>query len=165
MSKDLDAPVEMFVSYCHANEVWYDRLRPVLQFKYATSKAHAWNDQQMKIGDKWDKEIKSKLETMEVFVCLITYEFLASGYIRDIELPRALERHKQGEIEIVPIIIYEKMDMEEECPELHKFNPLPLWGKCWRDYDKGDGHYQDAHGLIRAGLRENIEKCVERRNL
>ncbi len=156
-------PTEIFVSYSHDNSAWFDRLRPVLKFQHCNEKAYAWNDQQMKIGDKWDKEIQSKLETMDIFVCLVSYEFLASDYIRTVEIPCAHERHSNGEIEIVPIVIYEGIDLKAECRELHGIQPLPGWGQCWRDFEKEGGHYQDAHGLIRKGLRENIEKCLARR--
>ena len=41
---------------------------------------------------------------------------LASGYIRDVELKRALAREKKNEVEIVPILRY-PMDLEEDCPK------------------------------------------------
>lgn len=156
-------PVELFVSYSHHDSIWLDRLRPLLQFDKSREKAYPWNDQEMKTGDRWDKEIKAALDRMDVFVCLVTTEFLTSGYIRDIELPRAFEREKNGEIEIVPIVIYRNIRLEDECPGLRDFNPLPAWGKCWRDYKVQQGDYRDAHGLIRAGLRQAIEKVGKRR--
>ena len=159
----MSRPVEMFVSYSHSDYAWLERLRAVLKFNHADDHAHAWNDQQMKIGDKWDKEIKSKLETMEIFVCLVTFDFLTSDYVREVEIPRAEDRHKNGEIEIVPIVIYEEIDLKAECPVLHEVNHLPEWGKCWRDFEKDGGDYKDALGLIRRGLRESIEKCLKRR--
>lgn len=155
--------VELFVSYSHENAVWFERLRPVLKFDGCRDKAYAWNDQEMKAGDRWDREIKEALERMDVFVCLVSFEFLASGYIKKVELKRALARAKKNEIEIVPIVIYADMDLEKEYPKLNEFNPLPSWGKCWRDYEKDGGHFQDAHGLIRKGLRQAIDKVRARR--
>ena len=161
-SKSKSRSVELFVSYSHVNAAWFDRLRPVLKFDRCRDKAFAWNDQEMKAGDRWDKEIREALERMDVFVCLVSFEFLASGYIKDVELKRALAREKKNEIEIVPIVIYANIDLEEEFPALNEFNPLPSWGQCWRDYEKDGGHFQDAHGLIRKGLREAIDKVRTR---
>ena len=76
--------VELFISYSHENAVWIDRLDPVLQFDHCRDKALAWNDQEMKAGDRWDKEIREALERMDVFVCLVSFEFLASGYIKEV---------------------------------------------------------------------------------
>ena len=106
--------------------------------------------------------IRQALEEMDVFVSLVSFEFLASGYIMDVELETALEREEKGEIEIVPILLY-PMDLERECAALHAFNPLPAWDKCWRDYEQTGGHYQDAHKPIREGLWHAIEKVQKRR--
>lgn len=92
-----------------------------------------------------------------MFVCLLSFEFLAAGYIMDVEVKRAMAREKKKEVEIVPKLLYE-MDMKADCPDLHPFNPLPAWGKCWRDYERDGGHYQDAHKPIRDGLRQTIDK-------
>ena len=161
-SQSKSQSVELFVSYSHENAVWFERLRPVLKFDGCRDKAYAWNDQEMKAGDRWDREIKEALKRMHVFVCLVSLEFLTSGYIKDVELKRALAREKKKEIEIVPIVIYGGIDLGEECPELSEFNPLPLWGRCWRDFEKDGGEYQDAHGLIRRGLRQAIDKVRAR---
>ena len=161
MSKPKTKTVELFISYSHENSAWFDRLRPVIKFNRCKDEAIAWNDQEMKAGDRWDKKIKEALKRMDVFVCLISFEFLASGYIKDVEIKEALKREKRGEVEIVPIVLYE-MDLKTECSKLNTFNPLPSWGKCWRDYEKGGGHFQDAHGVIRKGLREAIDKVRAR---
>lgn len=155
-------PVELFVSYSHVNAVWLERLRPVLKFDHCTDKAYVWNDQEMRAGDRWDKEIRDALGRMDVFVGLVSFEFLASDYIRDVELKRAFAREKKKEIEIVPIVVF-PINLQEECPELNAFNPLPNWGKSWLDYAQETGHYQAAHKPIREGLRQAIDKVIQRR--
>lgn len=151
-------PVEFFVSYAHQNAAWFSKLRPLLKFRRPSSNvAHVWHDQKLETGDRWDNEIKAALKTMDVFVCLVSYEFLDSDYIMDIELPKALEKEQKNEAIIVPILLY-PMNLKEDCPELYNFNPLPGWNQCWRDFEKGDGEYQDAHKAIRDGLRSAIQK-------
>lgn len=162
-SRSNDETVELFISYSHENAIWFDRLRPVIKFDGCSDNAFAWNDQEMKAGDQWDKKIRLALKRMDVFVCLVSFEFLASDYIRDVELKEALKQAKKNEVEIVPIVVYEDIDLADECPKLNDFNPLPAWGKCWRDYERNGGHYQDAHGAIRKGLRQAIGKVKENR--
>ena len=82
--------------------------------------------------------------------------------IRNVELPRALQREKSNEIKIVPIVIYPDVPIELECRELLDFNPLPTWGRCWREFEGERGDYGDAHGLIRAGLHHAIGKIRAR---
>jgi hypothetical protein len=154
--------VRFFVSYSHDNKTWFGRLRPILSFRTPTNIAHIWHDQELKAGDQWDKEIRRELKDMDVFVCLLSYEFLASNYIMGVEVPLAVDRQKKDKIEIIPILLY-PVDLKRECKQLHKFNPLPAWGKCWRDYEQGGGHYQDAHKPIREGLWQAIEKILSHR--
>jgi len=161
ISKPKTEPVELFVSYSHINGVWLERLRPVLKFNRCRDKAIAWHDKEMKAGDRWDKEIREALERMDVFVCLVSFEFLASDYIKDVELKKALAREKRNEVEIVPIVLY-PMDLEKDNPKLSEFNPLPAWGKCWQEYEEKTGHYQTAHKPIREGLRQAIDKVRAR---
>ncbi|MCP4308947.1 MAG: toll/interleukin-1 receptor domain-containing protein, partial [bacterium] len=117
-------PVEMFVSYSHVNAAWFKRLEPLLKFPSRSNLAHAWHDQELKAADHWDKEIREALERMDVFVALVSFEFLASDYIRNVELKRAFAREKKNEIEIVPIVLF-PINLGEECPQLNAFNPLP----------------------------------------
>jgi len=162
-SRTATKPVEVFVSYSHQNAAWFAKLRPLLKFRTPSANvSHVWHDQQLRAGDRWDKEIRAALEGMDVFVCLVSYEFLASDYIMGIEVPAALAREKQGDVEIVPILLYD-VNLQDECPELHAFAPLPVWGKCWRDYEQDGGHYQDAHKPIRDGLRQAIAKVKAKR--
>jgi hypothetical protein len=161
-SRSRNKPVELFVSYSHLNAVWLDRLKPLLQFEHCMEKAYHWDDHKMKGGDRWDKVIRESLERMDVFVCLVSVEFLTSDYVRTVELPLALKREKRKEIEIVPIVIYPNVPLELECRELVDFNPLPAWGKSWREFEGERGDYGDAHGLIRAGLHHAIGKVRTR---
>jgi hypothetical protein len=94
---------------------------------------------------------------MDVFVCLVSYEFLDSDFIMNIEVPKALAREQKGEVVIVPILLYD-VNLEVEYPDLSAFNPLPASRKCWRDFEHNGGHYQDAHKPIRDGLHQAIEK-------
>ena len=164
ISRSKKKDVELFVSYSHMDGVWLARLEPMLQFDNCRDKAYVWDDQKMKAGERWDKRIREALERMDVFVCLVTIEFLTSRYIRTVELKRALQREKKDEIEIVPIVVYPNVDLEDECAELIEFNPLPVWGRCWREYESEDGDYRDANGLIRKGLRQAIDKVQAKRS-
>jgi internalin A len=76
-----ERPMRMFVSYSHENAAWCKRLRPVLKVKANVDTLQPWHDTELKAGDRWDKEIRAELERMDIFLCLVSYQFLASGYI------------------------------------------------------------------------------------
>ena len=148
--------VRLFVSYSHQNATWFGRLAPVLRVKANVGPLQSWHDTELKAGDRWDKDIRDELDRMDIFLCLVSWEFLASDYIRDVELRRAKERHEAREIEVVPVVLY-KMDLKQDCEFLYRFNPLPEWGKCWRDFEK-DGDFRDALYPIGNGIKQAIEK-------
>jgi hypothetical protein len=150
-------PVRLFVSYSHENAAWCKRLLPVLRVKANVDTLQPWHDTELKAGDRWDKEIRATLEQMDIFLCLVSFQFLASGYIQNVELPRAKARHKNGEIEVVPVVLY-PMDLEHDCKFLYGLNPLPEWGKSWRDFEMDDD-WNDALYLIGKGVKQAIEKA------
>jgi hypothetical protein len=153
-------PVRLFVSYSHLDKDWFGKLRPLLRFGGVAPPAHVWHDQELKAGDRWDREIRSALAEMDVFLCLVSYQFLASDYITEVEMKQALRREKQHKTQIVPLVI---CDMEErDIKHLKPFNPLPAWGRSWRSYEINGGDTMDAHKPIRAGLWDAIEKVLKR---
>jgi hypothetical protein len=153
-------PVRMFVSYSHENAAWCKRLLPVLRVKANVDTLQPWHDTELRAGDRWDKEIRAELERMDIFLCLVSFHFLASGYIQTVELPIAKARHKKGEIEVVPVVLY-PMDLQHDCEFLYQLNPLPEWGKCWRDFER-DGDWNDALYPIGKGVKQAIEKARHR---
>jgi hypothetical protein len=152
--------IRIFVSYSHEDRDWFKRLRPLLVFdRQPTQLAYVWHDNELKAGDRWDGEIRKELEVMDVFLCLLSYNFRASGYIRSVEKPAALKREKQGKTIIVPLIL-NKMD-DRDIEEFKPFNPLPEWGKSWLCY-KAEGDLSLAHKPIRTGLLDVVEKINSR---
>jgi hypothetical protein len=116
-----------------------------------------WHATELKAGDRWDKEIRAELERMDIFLCMVSFEFLASDYIQNVELPRAKARLENNEIEVVPVVLY-RIDLQHYCEFLHRLNPLPEWGKSWRDYRA----YSDALQSIGSGIKQAIEKARQR---
>ena len=149
-------PVRMFVSYSHENAAWCKRLFPVLRVKANVDTLQPWHDTELKAGDRWDKAIRAELEQMDIFLCLVSFDFLASDYIQNVELKITKERLEKGEIDVVPVIVY-PMDLKSDCEFLHQFNPLPQWGKCWRDFER-EGDWRDALYPIGNGVKQAIEK-------
>jgi hypothetical protein len=159
--------VKLFISYSHQNRVWMERLAPLLNgFQYdnrlrsrpGLQYLHAWHDQELTQGNPWDGEIRDELDTMDVFVPLVSAHFFASRYIQDVELKRAQERFDDGEILVVPILIYDT-NLRQKCPFLHQFGTLPAWDKWWSSYPD----VNDAHRLIDDGLWRAIDQALNRK--
>jgi len=149
-------PVRIFVSYSHLDRDWFGKLSPLLKFDLPLHVAYVWHDQELKAGDRWEKIIRGELEKMDIFLCLISYQFKASDFIRKVEVRKALQREKTKKTVIVPLLI---CDMSErDIKKFKPFNPLPAWGRSWRSYEQNGGATMDAHRPIRDGLWQAIDK-------
>ena len=83
----------------HENLTWSKRLSFLSKAKANVNPLQPWHDTELKAG--------------------ASYQFLASDYIKTVEVPRAMARHKNGEIEVVPVILY-RMDLERDCKFLYE---------------------------------------------
>ena len=65
-----------------------------------------WYDQRIEAGVEWSPEIRRKLETAHLVLFLVSSSSLAArSYCMREELPIALQQYKEGEIELVPILL------------------------------------------------------------
>ena len=74
------------------------------------------------------------------------------------ELDRARQRPRAGEILVVPILLYD-VNLREKCPFLHGFNTLPATDRWWSSYPDA----YDAHRLIDDGLWDAIDGALNRK--
>jgi formylglycine-generating enzyme required for sulfatase activity len=64
-----------------------------------------WHDRKLLGGDEWRGQIDARLEEADLILLLVSRDFLASDYVNDVEIKRALERHARREARVVPIIL------------------------------------------------------------
>ena len=97
--------VTVFFSYSHKDEALRDELANHLEILRWNGDISAWHDRQILPGDEWDRDIKDYLNSAQVILLLISSDFIASRYCRDIEITRAMERHASGEACVIPVIL------------------------------------------------------------
>lgn len=100
----MPSPPRVFISYCHKDEAWKDRLVTQLSVLALDGKLALWEDRQIAAGADWRSEIQQALETVQVAVLLVTADFLTSKFIRRREVPRLLERRRDQGVQIVPVL-------------------------------------------------------------
>ena len=64
-----------------------------------------WHDRRIGAGTEWAGAIDRELEAADIVLLLVSADFLASDYIYDIELKRAMERHEAGTATVIPVIL------------------------------------------------------------
>ncbi len=118
--------MKAFISYSHRDSEALKRLHVHLASLKREGRIQAWYDRDILAGDDLDAEIKEQLEDCELFLLMVSPDFLASEYCVETEMSRALERHDAREARVVPIII-EPCDWTNS--PLRALKAVPLDGK------------------------------------
>ncbi len=106
-----------------------------------------WHDRRIAAGTEWDGVINENLDRAGIILLLVSADFLASRYCRDVEVARAMERHEAGTARVIPIIL---RPVDWHSAPFGKLQALPRDGKPvtkWRPQD-------EAFTDIARGIRE-----------
>jgi hypothetical protein len=95
----------VFISYCHKDEVWKDRLVTHLGVLQQESILDLWVDRRIGAGGNWYQEIEEAIARASVAVLLVSADFLTSKFILSKEIPRLLERWDKEGLRIFPVIL------------------------------------------------------------
>ena len=105
MTKKTRKPLKVFCSYSHQDEHYLDVLKTWLVGLEREGLIEQWHDRMIRAGGEWEEAIAEHLETSDMVLLLITPDFMASRYIYEKEISRAVERHGQGRARVIPIIV------------------------------------------------------------
>jgi hypothetical protein len=95
----------VFFSYSHADEDLRNRLEVHLAMLERQGVITIWHDRRLPPGDEFDHGISEQLEIADLILLLVSPDFLASRYCYDVEMARALQRHRAGEARVLPVIL------------------------------------------------------------
>ncbi len=142
--------VTAIVSYCHVDEKALERLHKHLAVLQRDGTLPTWTDHAIVPGDRLDSVISGQLERSQIFLALLSPDYLASRYCYETEFKRAQELAAAGRIRIVPIIV-------EPCDWLSSpfkdFLALPKDGQAISSFTNANLAYLN----VVTGLRRVIE--------
>jgi hypothetical protein len=117
--------MKAFISYSHRNEQMLERFHTHLTMLRREGAITDWHDREICAGARLDKEIIQHLNECEIFLALVSPDFLSSEYCYGKEMARAIERHEAGELVVIPVIL-EPCDWQ--ASPLKEFKALPKDG-------------------------------------
>lgn len=142
-----------FISYSHRDAAALERLHTHLASLRRAGEIDTWFDRDILAGSELDSEIAAQLESCELFLLIVSPDFLASDYCVEREMQRALQRHDAGEARVVPIII-EPCDWTSS--PLRKLKALPKDGKPVSEWTNENNAYVDVVHELRRILESGI---------
>jgi internalin A len=138
--------LRLFLSYSHRDA----RLRDVFQENLALLEQDGllewWFDGKVLPSAEWDREIRNELEQADIVVFMVSVPFLASHYIRGVEMEKCLILRKGGGAEIVSVIL-------EDCAwqdrEFTKYQVVLPGGKPVRKWNWHRGAFNEVEKPLR----------------
>jgi len=92
-------------SYAREDEALRGKLEKQLAILRRQGLIATWHDRRIGAGTEWAQQIAGELEAADLILLLVSSDFLASDYIFDVELKRAMEHHEARTARVVPIIL------------------------------------------------------------
>lgn len=143
--------MRVFISYSHKDEDLKNELEIQLAALKRQNLIDIWNDRRITAGKEFEHEIDENLEKADIILLLVSSYFIASDYCYDIEMSRAIERHKNRDARVIPIILH-PCDWHE-LP-FGKLKALPTDGKPISKFS----NYHDAFLEISQGIRQVVNE-------
>ena len=96
----------VFLSYAREDIVWKEKVVRHLNVLAKQDLIEIWDDRRVDAGEDWQEQILRAIDSARLAVPLISAHLLGSDVILNTELPRIRERHRTGELAVVPVIVH-----------------------------------------------------------
>lgn len=94
----------LFISYSHVDKVWLDRLLKWLP-NLDEELIDIWVDRKIEPGANYEEEIERALSSAKAAVLLVTQDFIASDFIKRVELPALLKAAESGKLTLMWVAV------------------------------------------------------------
>jgi internalin A len=141
--------LQLFYSYSHEDESLRNKLEIHLKILQRRGLIETWNDRKIEAGDDWRLQIDKNLENADIILLLVSANFFASDYAYEKEMGRALERQRNGEARVIPIIV---RDANLNGAPFAGLQYLPSNGQAVSEWKSKDSAWRD--------VSEGIERVV-----
>jgi hypothetical protein len=147
------SPISLFYSYSHKDEALRRKLETHLSLLQNEGVISGWHDRRIAAGEEWDGVISKNLNEAGVILLLVSADFLASRYCRDVEVARAMERHAAGTARVIPVIL---RSVDWHTAPFAKLQALPRDGKPVTSWKNRDEAFTD----VARGIRETVKSLT-----
>ena len=144
-------PLQAFISYSHKDEKFRDQSETHLVVLQRQGRIKLWSDRSIGAGREFEGEISKNLEQADLIVLLVSPDFVASAYCYDIEMARAIRRHKEGTALVIPVIV---RDVDWSDTPFAHLQVLPRGGKAVKRWSDRDSAWKNVIEGIKAAVAQ-----------
>ena len=150
-------PLQGVFCYSHKDESLRNELENHLSLLKHEGLISTWHDRKIGPGKEFDEEIDETLSSAQVVLLLISSDFMASNYCYNVEMNRALDRHKIHMARVIPIIL---RPTDWRTSPFGRLIALPTDGQpvISNKWDSQDEAFLDVAEGIRRAITEGTEK-------
>ena len=80
-------------------------LRPHLAAIRRAFDVRMWTDHDIHAGTKWEPQIAAAIEAAQIFVLMITPDFIASDYVYEKEIPAIQQQMREVGALVLPVVL------------------------------------------------------------
>jgi hypothetical protein len=171
MTTEAQEPLRIFCSYSHNDEKHLNDLREWLRGLERQGLIEWWHDREITPGWEWEEAIDKSLGAADIILFLVTSDFMASDYVYEKEIGRALDRHDRDEVRAIPIIVRPALWKRTPFGRLQALpkdaKPITTWpnqDEAWLDVAEGIQRAVEklwVERQQRAAAKERYRKAVE----
>lgn len=142
--------MKAFISYSHQDQKYLDLLLKHLAQVKREELLATWTDHAIEAGGSLNNEIADELNGADIFIALISPDYIASNYCFEKEFKTAQTLHKGGKLRIIPVIV-EPCDWHNT--PFSELKALPKDGKAVSDW----GNVNTAFLNVITGIRNLLK--------
>lgn len=131
-----------FVSYSHDDYRMVEEFRPHLQQIKRAFNMEIWIDHRIGGGAKWAADIAVAIDSAEVFLLLVSPNFISSDYVYEVEIPAIRQRRQTNGVLVLPVIL-KRCSWQmiaaalQAIPTMHgRVKPISDWRPNSHGYDR-----------------------------
>jgi hypothetical protein len=146
-------PIRQMCSYSHEDRRLMMRLHQHFEVLRREKLMVHWWDREIGPGSEWRGVVDEHLNTAQIILLLVSPSFMASEYCYDVEVKRAMERHDNGECNVIPVIL---RPCSWNVAPFGRLQALPQGAKpvtTWHPQDLGYRSVVDAVQAILLSMR------------